>query len=70
MIVEAPEEQLSSQQAEVEERMRAGRKRAKKLRHRMASRCVWGVRGWRREGESGEGVCDNCFSLLSELMRS
>ena len=57
VIVEAPEEQLSSRQAEVEERMKAGRKRAKKLRHRMASRCV--CVGGERVGEGGEcgGVC-------------
>jgi len=39
--VEAPEEHLSTQRVEVEERIRAGRKRAKKLRHRMANRWMF-----------------------------
>ena len=62
VIVEAPEEQLSSQQAEVEERMRAGRKRAKKLRHRMASRYVW--------GEGGRGRGSGCVTTVFLLCQS
>ena len=42
LIVEAPEEQQGSTRdsPELQERLRAGRKRAKKLRQRMASRWV------------------------------